>query len=554
MRIVKINSEYIDIDDQTAIGITLQAYDIREPGKRKVNISNNFTIPKTSNNLRIMGFADDPQTTLNDVYNEMYIDYWINDEHLLRNAKVRVTEISDRISLYVFQKEDVWDEIKKLSYPDFVAEFLAWLQSEKSYPSQSSPFSGNYASFINGYINTTEGLILPMLFSNMYMYDPEEDGTYYEDITTIRLKYWPDTYDNPVNGGHWCAYMKSIFEFIEYKYDVNLCVNESGITGNIWDDALAEAVYIRLADIDIEFGFTGSSVTSVYFTALETPVFNPYEDIEYCSDKTLYDIVNIFFQHFNIIKDEIDIDGQPAIKLARFDDIVTDADIINFSGGISGVPKFRPIIEGFSQNNYIKFSSIYEEGNSKTNSKLLVCNNKNLEVEQDLFEINAYIPTFVEITGGVVPNLSIEDSFKDFTLMISDGTTTDSIAIKCSQDQAVEESVSYQLQKAALYSLDSEYELINAAIKYPRFYELKKWLTVNDIRSIEFFKQYYIQELNGSYFINKISGFNPERSMEPTTLEIFKISDDVAIDFKDLMYFIDGQENNFVDGSGNKFF
>lgn len=553
MRIVKINDEIIDIDDQTAIGIDLQAYDIKEPGKRKVSISNNFSIPLTSNNLKIIGFAGNPHSISIMVYDDMYIDYWINDEHLLKSAKVKVTEVSERISLYVFQKEDAWELMKQLTYPDFVAEFMAWLQAEKGYPSQASPYSGNFQAFVSQYLSTTEGLILPMLFSNMYMYDPEEDGTYYEDATNIRLKYWPDTFDNPINGGHWCGYAKTIFEFIQYKYDVNLCVNEVGITGNIFDDVYAEKVYFPLRDIDISFNFTGPAVTGVYFEVIATPVFNPYEDIKYCADKTLYDLVNVFLQHFNIIKDEITISDEPAIRLSRFDDIINVADIVNFSGGLSGIPKFKPYIEGFAQKNYIKFSSIYPEGNSLLNARLLTSNNKNIEGKIDLFSITAYVPAFVAITGGVVPDMSIEESFKDFTLFISSGTTTDQINIRCSQQQAVEEVHPAYMQKAALYSLTGEYTLIDAIIKYPKFYEINKWLTVNDIKSIEFFKQYYIQELNGSYFINKISGFNPEKSNEPTKLEVFKISDNVAIDFKELLYFIDGLENIFTDGLGNEF-
>ena len=179
MRIVKINNELIDIDDQTAIGIDLQAYDIKEPGKRKVNISNNFNIPATSNNLNILGYPGNPHSISTIVYDDCYMDYWVNDEHVLKSAKVKVTEVSERVSLYVFQKEDIWELMKQLTYPDFVAEFLAWLQAEKSYPSLATPYSGNFQGFVSQYLNTTEGLILPMLFSNMYMYDPEEDGTYY---------------------------------------------------------------------------------------------------------------------------------------------------------------------------------------------------------------------------------------------------------------------------------------------------------------------------------------------------------------------------------------
>ena len=52
-RLLRINGFDIDIDDETAIGITLQSYDIKEPSQRKVNITNSFTIPLTTNNNKI---------------------------------------------------------------------------------------------------------------------------------------------------------------------------------------------------------------------------------------------------------------------------------------------------------------------------------------------------------------------------------------------------------------------------------------------------------------------------------------------------------------------
>ena len=55
MRLLKINGFDVDIDDSTAIGVTLQAYDIKDPSKRKTNITNSFTIPITSNNNKIFG-------------------------------------------------------------------------------------------------------------------------------------------------------------------------------------------------------------------------------------------------------------------------------------------------------------------------------------------------------------------------------------------------------------------------------------------------------------------------------------------------------------------
>ena len=53
MRLFRINGYDVDIDNNTAIGVTIQSFDFKTPGVRKVNITNSFTIPATINNLNI---------------------------------------------------------------------------------------------------------------------------------------------------------------------------------------------------------------------------------------------------------------------------------------------------------------------------------------------------------------------------------------------------------------------------------------------------------------------------------------------------------------------
>ena len=168
MRLFKINDITIDIDENTAIGITLQTYDIKEPGQRKIKISNTFNIPKTANNMAVIGFAGDVQFNNDSVYNVMIADYWIDNEKLIDQAKVRVMEVGDRISLFVFQKDDIWDNLKLLLWPQFVTEFIDWMQTHKSLPSELNPFTGTLGEFLGPYLNPSSDIILPMYYGNLY--------------------------------------------------------------------------------------------------------------------------------------------------------------------------------------------------------------------------------------------------------------------------------------------------------------------------------------------------------------------------------------------------
>lgn len=554
MRILRLNNKEVDIDEKTAIGITFQAYDLKEPGKRKVKNSNKFTIPRTAKNMALIGFAGNPQFTAQDVYGYLYFDYWVDNQQFLKHSKARIEEIEERISIFLYEKEDFWDEMKLLKWPQFVSELVLWLQTEKNLPSLTNPFIGNIGVFLYPYINATEGLILPLFFSNMYQYTEDEGVTYFEDFQNIWLKYYNNTDANVYHGGHFAVFMKTIFEFIEYKYDVNFITSGGYVAGNLWDDPYALAMYTPIRDIQVQYNYSGGVNNGFYFK-YEKGVYMPHEDVQDKEDKSLYDLINSFFQHFNVIIDDVSIgDGSTdAIRLARFDDIEDLAEIVDWSGGLVDLPKFKPLIQGYGRESIIKFSSIYPDGDSLINAKILTSNNQNYDPTAELFDIDAYIPAYIAITGGVVPDLSIPEAFKTFQFFLSDGFTNDIININISEISDPPLQATAYLQKAAIYSLSGEYNFLDNVVKYPVFYEVKKWLRFNDVKDLQFFKMYYFRELNGCYFINKITGYNPELSKEPVKLELIKISDKTPSPVYTEDVYVDGLNNPFVDGLNNNF-
>lgn len=555
MRLLRINDTNIDIDDKTAIGLTLQSYDIKQPGKRLVNITNTFTIPATSHNLQIFGFANNPQSTSLYIYSSATCDYWVDNEHLINSAKCRVNSINDRISLFVFQKEDIWDLIKKVNWTDFVPDFVQWLQDNKGLPSLSIPFIGNFGEFIEPYVDNSEGVILPFYYGNLYNYDPAGADNYIEDENNIWLRNWPES-GTKADGGHFCIFIKTIFEYLEDIYNVDFLTAGGQALGNIWDDEYAKAIYTPIRDLVPRFKYTGGgALEGFYFEADTTSSFLPLKDVEDKSGKTLHDLVNSFFQHFNIIKDEIVINNQDVIRLARFDDIGTLAEVKDWSGLLTGTPTFKPTINGYAQENTIKFKEIFPEGDTLQNSRVLTSLNKNIDATASLFDIDAYVCAFLTIDGGagVIPDLSVKESFKTFQFFLNSGKTSNIININISEDSGTE-IATFQLQKPALYSLSSEYTFLDEILNYPRFIEVEKWLTISDIKNIEFFKEYFIRELGGSFFINKISGFNPQKSNKATKLELIKTSNRTPITPPTLEYWTDGVSDGFTDGINDLFF
>jgi hypothetical protein len=523
MRLLKFNNEIVDIDETTAIGIDFQAYDVKEPSSRKVATSNKFTIPKTNRNMRMIGFAGNPQSISTMIYNPITCEYWNQNKCLIKNGTARITSISERIECFVFEKSNFWTEMQDFTWTNFQSEFITWMQTEKGLPSATNPFVGTFTDFLDPYFTSTEGIKLPFFFSNLSVYDPLGGSDYLENIDlfyTIYLKYSNNIggVDILANGGHFCVFCKTIFEFIQYKYDIDLSVIDTTFDYNIFEDAIAAAMYIPLRNLSIQHTTDG-----FYFLYDDQSSFLPLEIVNSAESKTLYDFVKSFFQHFNCLIDRVNtVDGSEKYIIRRFDDII-HAPIVEMD--INNVVSFTPTIDGYNKNNWITFSSVYKEGDKLTNSKKIVCNNKNLDVgssDSSLFSIDAYVPGSISIPSvATARNMSTEESFSNFTFFVSSGTLVGCV-IK-SMQEGLEVIALHSMNIALLYSLNSEYLTLASMVSYPKFYVVKKWLTLTELDALVYFARYFVKSLGAYFFLNKIESYNPEKSNEPTKIELIKI-------------------------------
>lgn len=670
MRILRINDILADIDEQTTIGIDLQCYDVKNPNSRFIKVSNTFTIPCTANNLGIFGNPQIPYSIDTTIYDENYCNYYIGNWQIIENAKCRVEEIGERISIFVFEKNNFWDNLKSIFWPQFVSEYLAWAHVEYNVPILSAPSTDDFQDFIQRYIDSTSSIVLPLLMGNLYNYqdigqkqvetlyidggpaestsnmtvtvtisnvntvrniahtigdtaqivaskimqdlstvsaitanydviaidnkvqlvsksgivqdntlniafDPNDAG--FNTITTSEDTY--DAYTVPIiegnldkiynnlsfiastsitlkcisynqnaEGGHFGIFIRSIFQFIEHYFGVSLMINSN----SIWTDSILTKMFIMCRDLTVNVE-TGNC----YFYIDSGAVFEPYKNQKDKADKTLYDFVMSVLKIFNIINDDIETNGVKEYRFKRLDEIDRSS-IVDWSGNLSGKPKYKPYVDGMSQNNYIKFKEIYPNGDSTINSKNIICSNKNLDNKTDYVEIDAYIPSILNspFETKSILNVGDKESFKTFCFFITDGNAqwlTDIYHVDYRQTTPLKQASGY-MQIAAIYDLNSEYNVLARMLNKPVFYEIQKWLSIVDVMNLEFWKRYYIKELGGCFFINKISGFNPDKSQEPTTIELIKVSNDTPYMGTESDYYVDGLGNHFVDGSNNYFY
>lgn len=560
----------LDIDNTTSIGIDFQAYDFKEPGKRKINISNSFTVPATIHNLRTFGYPGNVHTTSLRFYDRWYIDYWIDNVQFVNHARLRIQSVdqqSGRISLFVFEKEDVWEQMRDFFWPDFIPEFLTWMRDVKSLPvligdsGDWTYYTGTMAGFLGGYVGNTEGITMPHLLGNLSAYQDkgtsefaEVEGSlaYLQGLTT--LYFFEANPDDPADlyygeGGHFCIFAKTIFEFLEYKFDLNFYTTGDTFPGNIWDDSIIAGTFTPARDISV---YTGDGTTWSFFVrnTLFPGFFEPHHDTIDKPDKSLYDFIVSFIQHYNIVIDNEE--GITDIKLRRFDDIEQYGTVVNWSG-LAKKPIFKPYVDGYAQNSYIKFGAVYPGANEYLNAKTIVSNNKSLDPEVDLFEIDAYVPAVSKTYTYIM--LDVAESFETFQFLAYSPVPdflTSTIRTHNRTNTAIY-TASLQLTPAVLVSMVTEYIKLEDALLYPEFYEVEKWLGLRDMVSFKPFNLYYFQELNGCYFVNKISGFNPDKSTAPTKLELIKINSRDPDPVYLFEFWTDGFEEVFTEGIGEKF-
>ena len=521
MRILRINGVIADIDESTAIGIDFQAYSVSEPAYQKCTVSNNFSIPKTNTNLKLINYTGNPYVDSDFAYNENQIDYWVDNVQLIATGIFYISSIDTRINLIISQKNQIFTKIAEDSYKwnQFLYDFCNYGIENFNLGSSSNPHvSTSFKSILEQLTveNNTPFRLLPYL-GNLAIYDDDgSDATsiYVENSSHLFLNY-TDTGGNECLGGHFSIRIKSVFEYLESIFGISF---STSYETSIFYDDVASKMYVPARRVFLYVTKISDSEFHWWFGFSEDGDFLPSSDTEDAEDKTVFDLVKSFFQIFNVINNQTDSN---VFCPKRFDTIEY-AEIIDFSKNIKEVSKFEPIIENYKQTNYIKWASVATGTDEFLNKKTITVSNKNIETgstDDSLFEIDGFISN---ISDGLL-NLTETESFSTFIFIIpTDTTKTFEIsAIDTSGNQL---DATITCEYACMYDLSSEYNFLQKIVKTPKVYTIKKYVLLSEINNIDLMKRYRIihPEINGLFFISKISSFNPEKT-DATEITLIQI-------------------------------
>lgn len=231
-----------------------------------------------------------------------------------------------------------------------------------------------------------------------------------------------------------------------------------------------------------------------------------YGNNESMDDIYMSDLVTSFMNVFNLIPEYLE-DG--SIKLNKFG----TGGNVDWSGNIEKISRIEPKIDGLSQYNDIIWSNVPENFSEKYAGVLISCKNQNIKVNDTLFEIKGYVPALRSGSFDLQPS----DSVKMPVVMTYGGSQLPVNVVHYTY-----RTYDLLLYNSMIYDFSSEYTNYAAMIFEPEKYTIKKWLTPMEFFNFQYNRRYFIKELGGFFFVNKISGFN-EDAKEATQIELIRL-------------------------------
>jgi hypothetical protein len=503
MRLLRIDDNIIELDSKTVIGIDVQNLDLTKPSKRTVNKSNSFSIPRTIDNLKAIGYIGGFQNANDSLYNNYSIQYYLNNEEIISGSFATIQKISDRITLQIVRKATLWDDMKSLGWSNLRTEYLAYIQEFQGVNSDTNYFVGTEEEAIESYIDRSNQAL------KLYpAYGTEMDTLGYDYLTPQS-----DTFimlsGNSI-GTHFWSDAKTLFKFIENKYGVDF-----DILGSHSDNPFNQTRFQKCIWMLRGLSLASASATDWYIRDFISIGYT-YTMQEEATENDNGDVYGLLFSILNIYGIIIE---QYAKDKYRLRDISLDIDTkrpIDIGLKLDKAePKITPNIKGYGQESIIKYENYSDGINSVNTRKIVECNNKNIQFRKDIIKIENFVPAVKDD----LLNYGVANSFEQYKIATYEDDINTYVWRRGSGY-----AISRTYNKPIIHNLSTEWGILDTALNNPLYVEQKFWLTPTQYSKINNWTNYYIPELAGAYYINRVKGYNPEKSLQAVTLELIRIN------------------------------
>ena len=493
-----LNSKELTLFPDTAIGLTIENFNISDMTNRKIDRTNVIQVPKAGNETAFE-FASIPNAPTDFAYNDFDFDLIVDGVIVYENGRAFIIgEDADSYTLNVTNNKNIIDLLKSINLADLYTGDTITLATTVTWP--------------NLFKQATNGFRIDYMFREG---NPAADtfGSV-SALTSVSI------------------YVTTIIAKIVADFDITF----SG-------DLLSDADYLEFR-IPMTNGNIRKNFPATDFLLDEIIIHGSF---------TAWDLIkNILQLTCSVFK----VTGTN-MEIQKFNDLDVAAPI-DWSGKlVSSSKKFA--IPGAAQKNYIKHN-VGQNVDPLYLAAIINCNNENIDFETDLatmkdktFQLrdvfdnytNASVePLFVIQLPDVkdVPNTPSTVSPVGYTAVADMQIIVDSpkflgqpLAISMTYLSFTAGTWTYDIENDNLtndsettiveyYDPTPNYSLVETMLTDPVMYEAELLLNIVDINSFDHFKGVRIDELEGIFYVNKIIDFLATSPGEPTKVELIKVS------------------------------
>ena len=504
-----LNSIELTFFPDTAIGLSIENFNISDMSNRKIDRTNVIQVPKAGNEAAFE-FSSIPNAPTDFVYNDYDFDLIVDGVIVYKNGRAFIIgEDADSYTLNITNAKNIIDLLKSITLADLYSGDSVLLES--------------HANVLNAFKEKTNGFRIDYLFPDDYNFG----------IAT-------ETYQiNSGGEGYICIFLDTILTKIAADYSVSF-------SGALLSEA--DFLEMRIPMVQAQLRSSIAQGTNVYI-----------EDIIIHDSLTAWDLIKNILQLFcGVFK----VNGED-LELQKFNDLDITTPIDWTGKLVSSSKKYS--IPDTAQKNYIKHQvaenvDVLEKGGS------IDCNNLNINFETDLISLKdklfpyrdisskyseafpvplltPNIPGYVNSFPGLVadPTPDRVKGLKDLIILVDSGTflgadipnpltivlawwdenpgNTWSLVSTSSTWTASDDT-----ELTDFYDPTGNYTLVEDMLTDPVFYEAELLLNIVDINGFDHFKGVRIDELEGIFYANLVDNFLATSPGTATKVELIKIS------------------------------
>lgn len=495
----------VELDDQSAIGVTVKGFDVTSPDITRVNCTNQFTLPLTRKNTEIFENCWNAHST---TITPNFLDaaYFV-DNNLLLQGKLYVSKMEfGRLTVFLYDYSEFFDNLKYIKFEPntgdinpnventvrqmamvgFQLDYLRWLIDKlgdstakaRGYYDYGDPYVGSIRDVVNKLVGTSnnirEHLQMRALLTN-------DEAVFDSSNKLVQPIKWEDDEEITHYSSMFITTAASIMNYIEDKLDVTLAFDQttSANLSKLEIPLLGLVIRAENGNVWIDSNTNGEL---------------------YAQDFSLYDLLKAIIQTYSLVVSRND-------NFFVFKTLNDITNIPTYEGLVTNIVDgslswSAQVSDKYKQSNYVTYASCGSNSDKFGQSaKLMTIDNKSLELgaSNAIIEVKAFLPDYIMDYGYLVPDLRKE---RAAICLFNAGDATDMTITADNINMQV------TLPTVNALSFADGFDFLERILNVNKCYSFRTFISPDTILNKDNFMLVKLPRLNGRYWVNSIEGIN----------------------------------------------